>query len=122
MKRISLKGFDCLGSAENIQRMNNLLKGKRELTPILIASNTGCSFLESQKVLWLLVRHGAADVEIDVYNAEYPESRIEARELNQGFPTLPYRDKEHETTLTEEDEILVDFRFRLKSTLEFAYD
>ena len=115
---VKLDKIPCFSNTERLEILFRLLRTRDSITPREIASATGCTLIDSMQVLLILSEENLAKPFLFVYHNQHPNTVIEARPLEKGFPTIPLLCDICDETIKDGSQLSYDFSFSLSSALE----
>lgn len=114
----------CLADTNNLQVFNRLVDTRSTLMPHEVSTGIGCSLVDAMQLLLLLYDQGHAEPFLLVYHKDHLDSPIVARQLADGFPSLPFICELCDQEISTRDSLMFDFLFKLEFqiTIEYIHD
>ncbi len=119
---VKLDKIPCFSNTSKLDILLRLLQTRSNITPREIAAATGCTLIDSMQVLLVLSEEKLAAPFLLVYHNQHPNTVIEARGLEEGFPQTPLVCDICDEIIEDGNHLSYDFSFSLSSTLATNFE
>jgi hypothetical protein len=124
MEVLSIKQFQCFNSSNKLDRLNNLVYLHNSLMPHQVAAATGCDLDDAMGLLLYLSSLSLVKPKLLVYHTNDlidPPNYILSRDIELGFPELPFVCSECGETIESYEYLRFEFAFILKEKVVFGF-
>ena len=125
MRTVYLEKSGYFGEPDNLKKLNEFVNSRTTLQfmPHELAVATGCPFEDAMAILTLLYRLNMSAQFLLVYHIAESDYVIERRDIALGPPSLPmtfFNSNFNEVEVTEPEELIYGFFFKLTDRVEFV--